>query len=70
MSAGRTPLHAPSYALAQPAPTVYEHRVTVGGTAAQYVDAGTGSPLLVLHGHEQSAASSDLIRRCRAPGRD
>jgi len=37
MSARRTPLHAPSYALAQPAPTVYEHRVTVGGTAAHYL---------------------------------
>jgi pimeloyl-ACP methyl ester carboxylesterase len=29
----------------------------VDGMSAQYLEAGAGSPLLLLHGHEQSAAS-------------
>jgi pimeloyl-ACP methyl ester carboxylesterase len=34
---------------------VQDRRVTVDGIAAQYLEAGTGSTLLLLHGHEQSA---------------
>ena len=36
---------------------VCDRRVTVNGTETQYVEAGAGPPLLLLHGHEQSAAS-------------
>ena len=32
-------------------------RITVDGMSTQYLEAGTGSPLLLLHGHEQSATS-------------
>ena len=31
--------------------------VTVDGVVTQYLEAGAGPPLLLLHGHEQSAAS-------------
>jgi pimeloyl-ACP methyl ester carboxylesterase len=37
--------------------TVEDRRVIVGGHVAQYLEAGTGSPLVLLHGHEQSASS-------------
>jgi pimeloyl-ACP methyl ester carboxylesterase len=36
---------------------VRDRRVTVDGISTQYLEAGTGSPLLLLHGHEQSASS-------------
>jgi pimeloyl-ACP methyl ester carboxylesterase len=36
---------------------VRDRRVTVDGMATQYLEAGAGAPLLLLHGYEQSAAS-------------
>src|SRR5688500_14169557 len=35
---------------------VRDRRVTVDGMATQFLQAGTGPPLLLLHGHEQSAS--------------
>jgi pimeloyl-ACP methyl ester carboxylesterase len=37
--------------------TVHDRRVVVDGIETQYLEAGEGSPLLLLHGHEQSATS-------------
>jgi pimeloyl-ACP methyl ester carboxylesterase len=37
--------------------TVHDRRVVVDGTNTQYLEGGNGSPLLLLHGHEQSATS-------------
>lgn len=37
-------------------PALQERRVTVGGVETRYLEAGTGSVLLLLHGHEQNAA--------------
>jgi 2-hydroxy-6-oxonona-2,4-dienedioate hydrolase len=37
--------------------TVRDRRVVVEGMEIQYLEAGTGSPLLLLHGHEQSGTS-------------
>jgi len=36
---------------------VHDHRVVVDGVSLQYLEAGSGPPLLLLHGHEQSATS-------------
>ena len=36
---------------------VHDRRVSVGGVNTQYLEAGTGRPLLLVHGHEQSATS-------------
>ena len=36
---------------------VHDRRVTVDGIITQYLEAGTGPTLLLLHGHEQSATS-------------
>lgn len=36
---------------------VNDRRVTVDGITAQYLEAGTGPTLLLLHGHEHSASS-------------
>jgi 4,5:9,10-diseco-3-hydroxy-5,9,17-trioxoandrosta-1(10),2-diene-4-oate hydrolase len=36
---------------------VHDRRVTVDRMHTQYLEAGNGSPLLLLHGHEQSATS-------------
>ena len=36
---------------------LHDRRVTVAGYAAQYLEAGSGPPLLLIHGHEQSATS-------------
>ena len=41
----------------QEALTVADHRVLVDGVNLQYLEAGSGPPLLLLHGHEQSATS-------------
>jgi len=37
--------------------SVHDRRVAVDGMNTQYLEAGTGPPLLLLHGHEQSATS-------------
>jgi pimeloyl-ACP methyl ester carboxylesterase len=37
--------------------TVRDRRVTVEGMTTQYLEAGAGAPLLLLHGYEQSATS-------------
>jgi pimeloyl-ACP methyl ester carboxylesterase len=37
--------------------TVHDRRVTVDGVDTQYLEAGTGPAVLLLHGHEQSATS-------------
>jgi len=37
--------------------TAYDRRVEVDGIETQYLEAGDGPPLLLLHGHEQSATS-------------
>lgn len=36
---------------------LHDRRVTVAGATAQYLEAGSGPPLLLVHGHEQSATS-------------
>ena len=36
---------------------VHDRRVTVDGLSTQYLEAGTGPPVLRLHGHEQSPTS-------------
>jgi pimeloyl-ACP methyl ester carboxylesterase len=36
---------------------VHDRRVTVDGMHTQYLEAGVGPPLLLVHGHEQSATS-------------
>jgi pimeloyl-ACP methyl ester carboxylesterase len=36
---------------------VHDRRLTVDGITAQYLEAGSGPTLLLLHGHEQSATS-------------
>ena len=36
---------------------ISDHRVWVDGVNLQYLEAGSGPPLLLLHGHEQSATS-------------
>lgn len=35
----------------------HDRWVIVDGITTQYLEAGTGPPVLLLHGHEQSAAS-------------
>ncbi|MEK6439538.1 alpha/beta fold hydrolase [Pseudonocardia sp. T1-2H] len=42
--------------LAAPPEVVRDLRIDVDGVPAQYLDAGAGPPLVLLHGHEQSAA--------------
>src|SRR6187397_147638 len=36
---------------------LYDRRIAVHGMNTQYLEAGSGPPLLLLHGHEQSATS-------------
>jgi pimeloyl-ACP methyl ester carboxylesterase len=36
---------------------LHDRRVTVAGATAQYLEAGSGPPLILVHGHEQSATS-------------
>ena len=57
MSAVHMPVRAASRHRGQPGPTTRDLRVTVRGVPVQYVEAGSGPPLLLLHGHEQSATS-------------
>lgn len=40
-----------------PEPVVHDRRVMVDGVRLQYLEAGSGPPLLLLHGHEQGATS-------------
>jgi len=48
---------------------VSDHRVRVDGVNLQYLEAGSGPPLLLVHGHEQSAASWRwVIPGLRSPG--
>jgi 2-hydroxy-6-oxonona-2,4-dienedioate hydrolase len=46
--------------------TVHDRRIVVDGNTTQYLEAGTGSPLLLLHGHEQSATSWRWVIRALA----
>jgi pimeloyl-ACP methyl ester carboxylesterase len=39
------------------ASALHDRRVDVAGAPAQYLEAGSGPPLLLVHGHEQSATS-------------
>ena len=36
---------------------LHDRRITVAGATTQYLEAGSGPPLLLVHGHEQSATS-------------
>src|SRR5580704_18081704 len=36
---------------------LHDHRIMVDGVKTQYLEAGTGPLLLLVHGHEQSASS-------------
>src|SRR6202167_4091297 len=48
----------PTSAPSQPQETVvHDRRITVDGVETQYLEAGAGPLLLLLHGHEQSATS-------------
>ena len=38
-------------------PLVHDRRIRVDGVHLQYLEAGYGPPLLLVHGHEQSATS-------------
>ena len=42
---------------AQGEPLVSDRRVLVDGVDLQYLESGSGPPLLLVHGHEQSATS-------------
>ena len=57
MSAVSIPTHTGSTFELQGPIVVHDRRVTVDGITAQYLEAGTGPTLLLLHGHEQSATS-------------
>lgn len=35
----------------------HDRRITVDGVQTQYLEAGSGAPLLLLHGHEQGAST-------------
>jgi pimeloyl-ACP methyl ester carboxylesterase len=47
----------PSQSQAVGEAVVHDRRIMVDGVETQYLEAGAGPPLLLLHGHEQSAAS-------------
>jgi len=58
MSAVSIPIHTGSTSEFQGRQVVvHDRRVTVDGITAQYLEAGSGPTLLLLHGHEQSATS-------------
>lgn len=57
MTALPEPTSAPSQTRARGETLVHDRRITVEGVETQYLDAGAGSLLLLLHGHEQSATS-------------
>ena len=48
---------APSRPQARGETVLHDRRITVDGVKTQYLEAGAGPPLLLLHGHEQSATS-------------
>ena len=57
MSHVSTPVDAAHLRRVPDAIVLHDRRVTVAGAAAQYLEAGSGPPLLLIHGHEQSATS-------------
>jgi len=57
MSVISRPAGSTSHPATQIQTPLYDRRITVDGINTQYLEAGTGPPLLLLHGHEQSAAS-------------
>ena len=57
MSVISTPAQPESTAQRPSGVVVHDRRVTVDGITTQYLEAGTGPTLLLLHGHEQSATS-------------
>src|SRR6204780_4047942 len=57
MTAFPKPTSAPTQPQAQGEIVVHDRRITVNGVETQYLEAGAGPPLLLLHGHEQSATS-------------
>ena len=52
-----TPVDADRPRRAPGAVALHDRRIAVAGTPAQYLEAGSGPPLLLVHGHEQSATS-------------
>ena len=57
MTAFPEPTPAPSHPQARGETVLHDRRITVDGVKTQYLEAGAGPPLLLLHGHEQSATS-------------
>ena len=57
MSAVSIPTHTGSTSELQGPIVVRDRHVTVDGITTQYLEAGSGPTLLLLHGHEQSATS-------------
>jgi 4,5:9,10-diseco-3-hydroxy-5,9,17-trioxoandrosta-1(10),2-diene-4-oate hydrolase len=57
MTAFAEPTSAPSQPRAGGEIVVHDRRIAVDGVETQYLEAGAGPVLLLLHGHEQSATS-------------
>jgi pimeloyl-ACP methyl ester carboxylesterase len=57
MTAFPEPASAPSQPQARGEAVVHDRRITVDGVETQYLEAGAGPLLVLLHGHEQGAAS-------------
>src|SRR5580700_12141160 len=51
------PTSAPPHPPAGEEIVIHDRRITVDGVQTQYLEAGAGPALLLLHGHEQSATS-------------